>query len=296
MSSLPRITVVTPSYNQGPFLEETICSVLDQGYPNLEYLVIDGGSTDESVDIIRRYEGLIDYWCSERDEGQSDALNKGFARSTGHFLVWLNSDDVMLPGALHAVGSHVADHPDTEWISADRFIWIDPEGLVIRCSRLPQPSTFFTRMGLLAVGAPSTFFSRALYRSSGGLRLDLHYSMDTDLWWQFHTMEARCRLLPIYLMAFRFHQNSKTASESFVVKSNKRASASKKITERRQILARAGVGDALWLARLLHLARQLGNLNYFRAALEYRRLRNRHWSQANGCVMPPGTGVSCAKS
>src|SRR6202012_3617872 len=108
----PRITVVTPSYNQGAFLEQTIRSVLGQLYPNLEYFVFDGGSTDESVDIIKRYESQLAGWVSEKDRGQSNALNKGFARATGDILCWVNSDDFLLPGALHEAARRLGEGPD----------------------------------------------------------------------------------------------------------------------------------------------------------------------------------------
>src|SRR5579862_8824120 len=100
----PRITVVTPSFQQGRFLEETIRSVLGQGYPNLDYIVIDGGSTDQSVEIIQKYAAQLSYWVSEPDHGQANAVNKGFQRSTGEILGWLNSDDLLLPGALFTIG------------------------------------------------------------------------------------------------------------------------------------------------------------------------------------------------
>src|SRR5437899_10290563 len=105
----PRISIVTASYNQGKFIEETIRSVLDQGYPNLEYIIMDGGSQDESVDIIRRYEKHLAYWVSERDQGAADALSKGFARASGEIFAYLNSDDVSLPGALHSIGTVMSD-------------------------------------------------------------------------------------------------------------------------------------------------------------------------------------------
>src|SRR5881394_195745 len=107
----PKISIVTPSFNQGQFLEETILSVLDQNYPDLEYVVIDGGSTDGSADIIRRYASRLSSWCSERDEGQSHAIAKGFARCSGEILGWLNSDDVLLPGALAEVAAYFEAHP-----------------------------------------------------------------------------------------------------------------------------------------------------------------------------------------
>jgi glycosyltransferase involved in cell wall biosynthesis len=100
----PRISIVTPSYNQGDFIEETIRSVLLQGYPNLEYIVIDGGSTDQTIDVIRRYEKWLAYWVSEKDDGQPQAINKGLSRATGELFNWINSDDLLLPGALAAIG------------------------------------------------------------------------------------------------------------------------------------------------------------------------------------------------
>src|ERR1700682_4180145 len=100
---LPRISVVTPSFNQGPYLERTICSVLDQKYPNLEYIIIDGGSTDESVEIIKRYKRHLTYWVSEPDAGQSNAINKGLRRATGTILTWLNSDDYYMTRALNSI-------------------------------------------------------------------------------------------------------------------------------------------------------------------------------------------------
>src|SRR5882672_2272557 len=115
----PKVTIVTPSYNQGEFLEETIRSVLLQGYPNLEYIIIDGGSTDRSVEIIRRYEKWLAHWVSERDRGQSDAINKGFSRSTGDICAYLNSDDVYLPHALLSVARLFEKHPDAALLYGD---------------------------------------------------------------------------------------------------------------------------------------------------------------------------------
>src|ERR1035437_8512433 len=118
MNALPRISLVTPSFNQAPFLEATIRSVLDQDYAALEYVIVDGGSTDGSVEIIRKYQGRLAYWCSEPDQGQYDAINKGFARSTGHIMAWINADDMFFPWTFQLVADVFSMFPDVSWITS----------------------------------------------------------------------------------------------------------------------------------------------------------------------------------
>src|SRR3954447_3859663 len=132
-ATLPKISVVTPSFNQAEYLEETLRSVLDQEYTNLEYIVIDGGSTDGSVDIIRRYEDRLAYWVSEPDQGQYDALNKGFARTTGEIMAWLNSDDKYLDWTFSSVAEAMSKLPEIEWLTSQfQFFW-DQKGRAMRC-------------------------------------------------------------------------------------------------------------------------------------------------------------------
>ena len=119
----PKISIVTPSFNQGRFLEETILSVLNQNYDNLEYIIIDGGSSDETVDIIRRYEDRLAYWVSEKDRGQVHAINKGLERATGDIFAYLNSDDIYLAGAFNAVVGYFRDHPESDWICGDTLMF-----------------------------------------------------------------------------------------------------------------------------------------------------------------------------
>ena len=130
VSYIPRITVITPSFNQAAYLEQTISSVLDQGYPNLEYIIIDGGSTDGSVEIIRKFEDRIAYWVSEKDRGQAHAINKGIQRATGDIIAYLNSDDYYLEGSLARVAEHFSRHPDVDLIHG-RCRIVDERGVKI---------------------------------------------------------------------------------------------------------------------------------------------------------------------
>ena len=182
MAKKPKITIVTPSYNQGKYLERTILSVLSQDYPNLEYIVIDGASTDNSVDIIKKYNGKIDYWVSEPDKGQSDAINKGFERSSGDILGWLNSDDYLLENVL----DKIANFKWTNEIGAVVGIGhkVDSNDKIIYTPNVPE-LTFEALLDWVHYShfmQPACFFSRKAWESVGPLNIDLEYSMDIDLW------------------------------------------------------------------------------------------------------------------
>src|SRR4051812_43595627 len=180
----PRITVVTPSFNQARFLEETMRSVIDQGYPNLEYIVIDGGSTDASVAIIKKYESQLAYWISEKDHGPAEAISKGFQRATGDILAYLNSDDIYQPGTLSAVAAAFQAKPKVDVVYGDTY-WVDGDGRVLAEKR----QTPFSRFGYLYGGAdlqqPATFWKRALYERGGGMDTAFRAAFDTDLFFRF---------------------------------------------------------------------------------------------------------------
>ncbi len=179
----PKISVITPSYNQAQFIEQTLRSVLDQGYPNLEYIVIDGGSTDGSVEIIQKYADRLTYWVSEKDRGQSHAINKGFLRSTGDILCWLNSDDYFLPGTLDHVAKRLA--PET-----NAFALIGQSYVVFTDGTPPRlaEGEYTGHRGLLqfwkryTMPQPSIFWRREVYEKIGLLDENLHYIMDFDYW------------------------------------------------------------------------------------------------------------------
>lgn len=176
----PRFTVITPSLNQSGFIERTITSVLEQGYPNLEFFVVDGGSTDGSVEIIERYAEDLTWWVSEPDEGQTDALNKGLARATGEFVGYLNSDDYYLPGALDAAVEAFAAS-GAEWVvGASRFE--DAEGRQIEVWRptLPIYGRPWWITAPWGVPQPSSFWRRRVFEQLGPFRQDLHYVFDTE--------------------------------------------------------------------------------------------------------------------
>jgi len=179
-AKFPRISVVTPSYNQGEFLEETIRSVLLQNYPNLEYIVIDGGSQDHSVAIIKKYEQYLSYWISEPDRGQSHALNKGLAKVTGDIFTFINSDDLLLPQALWKVAEFFMQHPLT-WVVNGGHNEIDRTGNFIR-SFNPCPVISWEDLVLdrAVQPQPGTFWRTSAFQKTGNFREDLHYYFDQE--------------------------------------------------------------------------------------------------------------------
>ena len=209
---LPRISVVMPSLNQAQFIEEAIRSVLLQGYDDLEFIIMDGGSTDGTIDIIKKYEPWLSFWVSERDHGQSDALNKGFNRSTGDILAWLNSDDIYCMGALRSVGRCYQLHPETGLLYGDSEV-IDANGAVI--DRIKgQEADLESLLVRNVIPQPSAFFSRTAFEKSGGINTDLHFIMDYELWLRMMMQGIRSYYISQLLSRFRWYQVSKSGSYS----------------------------------------------------------------------------------
>lgn len=210
MSVFPRITVITPSFNQAAFLERTILSVLNQNYPNLEYIIIDGGSTDGSVDIIRKYEERIAFWVSEQDKGQTHAINKGLKRATGDWVGWQNSDDIYFPGTFKQVAQVASRYPKAELIIGDINL-IDELDKVIRDLKYVRP----TYGSLLAEGMvlanQAAFWRRELHARIGWLDESLHYGFDYE-WFLRVLMETNRSLhVPQCFGALRYHDATKTS-------------------------------------------------------------------------------------
>lgn len=205
----PKVSVVTPSYNQGHFLEETIRSVLAQGYPNLEFVIIDGGSTDHTLEIIKKYEPWLAYWVSEPDRGQSHAINKGIQKARGDILLWLNSDDICLPDSFRAAVQAFHSDPNLRLVIGQARL-VDQHGQVI--GELRSQFTSWEELATNprnSVRQISTFFSRSLFDDLGLVDESLHIAMDTELlvrFTQFHTP----RVLDEFLTAYRTHPDAKT--------------------------------------------------------------------------------------
>jgi len=203
-----KISIVTPSYNQGQFIEETIKSVIDQHYDNYEYFVMDGGSTDNTTKILEKYNDNITEWVSEKDKGQTDAINKGFRKCTGDIIAWINSDDMYCLDTFKTVADYFEKHPDC-YVLQGCIIFTDQDGNLLK-RKHPNFSRFLGKNVMFPCMQPSTFFRREVLTKIGYLNNDFHMVMDVE--WQsriaqkyrFHTLEQDFSL-------FRWHDESKSS-------------------------------------------------------------------------------------
>jgi len=219
-----KISIVMPSFNQSSYVEAALKSVLSQSYQNWEILFIDGGSTDNTMQIVEKYRDRLAYCISEPDKGQSDALQKGFSRATGQILTWLNTDDLLLPDALSEAVKAFTEKPERSWVFGN-VIWIDAKDNVLKCWRGEGYTPGWPRIGLLAAGGPSAFFSRELYERVGGINLELHYQMDTELWWRFAMAGEIYYRLANYTWALRLHEDAKVSGHMFAAEDNPKQQA-----------------------------------------------------------------------
>ena len=208
----PKISIITVSYNQGQFIEDNILSVINQNYPNIEHIIIDAGSTDGTLDFLKKYDKHLN-WISESDKGQSDGLNKGFKKATGDIIGWFNSDDRVAPGALHKVARFFMEHPNEIAVVGDQVI-IDENGYVLKTIKSKSYSFDYLLNHAKGITQNSTFFKNEVFKKTGYLNKDIHYAMDRDLFIRI----AKVKMIPYLaepLGEFRIQKDAKTAQGSY---------------------------------------------------------------------------------
>lgn len=211
-ANAPKISIVVPSLNQGRFIGATLQSIVDQAYPNLELIVVDGGSTDDSFSIIQKFESHITWWVSEPDQGQAAAINKGFRKATGEIMAWINSDDLMMPGALHHIADFFSKQPDAQVVYGNRILidecgqeigrWILPvhsNNVLLWEDYIPQETLYWRRGAWNAIGSQ--------------LDESFRFAMDWDLLLRFFRARVKIERLPFFLGLFRIHPLQKTSSQ-----------------------------------------------------------------------------------
>ena len=208
MTNFPLVSILTPSFNQAPYLEETIQSVLSQDHPRLEYMIVDGGSTDGSIEVIKKYEHKLAWWVSEKDKGQTDAINKGFARASGEILAWINSDDTYEPGAVSAAVKYLQERPNVGMVYGD-CNFINEAGRVIGRFNSAQTNYRLLRQGYAHIPQQTMFFRADLWKQVGPLDPSFYFAMDYDLWTRI-AARMEIKYIPQTWANFRLHTSGKT--------------------------------------------------------------------------------------
>ena len=214
--SYPKISIVTPSFNQGKYIEQTIQSVLNQNYPNLEYIIIDGGSTDETVEIIKKYEQQLSYWVTEPDKGQTDAINKGFAKCTGEIFNWINSDDYYEQGTFEKLAKLFSDNCNVNVVCGREWSFEDenPADKILNAGSIIKQNIFET-ISAGVIDQPCTFFRKQAIDEFFPLHASLHYVMDKQLWWGYLLKFGQGYILQTdsIFTWFRLHAQSKSIAQ-----------------------------------------------------------------------------------
>lgn len=275
MSNLPIITIVTPSYNQSGFLEQTIRSVLEQDYLNIEYIVMDGGSTDNSLEILRRYADRLEYWESIADRGQAHAINKGLRRAKGEILGWLNSDDVLLPGTINRIAAAFGEHPEVDVIYG-RIERINERGEFIPTPLLPKDKVVFNKqliVGECVVNQPGSFWRRRIMGKVGLLDESLVYALDYEYWIRLALSGAVFLRLPDVVAQFRLSSSSKTVGNTAMM-------AHEQLQVLNSVLAKPNISDELGLSerQVQILASKASGLIGLHAS--YGHIKLKQWGKA----------------
>jgi glycosyltransferase involved in cell wall biosynthesis len=283
------VSIITPSFNQAAYLEQTILSVLEQDHPHIEYIVVDGASTDNSVDIIRKYKSKLAYWVSEKDNGQADAINKGFARATGEIIAWLNSDDYYLAGAVGAAVKIFEEHPEVVLVYGN-MLAVDEHGKTFNTLNYKQ-LTLEDLLCFQIIGQPAVFIRRSALQVAGGLDPTFHFLLDHYLWihlaqqgkilhvnqtWaaaRYHVeAKNRAKAAEFGREAFRILENVARDDHlaPVLAKVNRRARASAHRVDARYLLDGSQPASALsaWMRALfIHPPTALARLNIFASAI-----------------------------
>ena len=204
-----KVSVITPSFNQQQYLEETMLSVINQKYENIEYIIIDGGSNDGSVELIRKYEKHLAFWVSEKDSGQSEAINKGFAKATGDIVCWINSDDILLPNAISNVAEYFDMHSEIDVLSGI-LVKIDKSSRIYSSYFTIRHKNWYAKRGVYYLNQPALFWKRKVFLKTGLLREDFHFQMDKELLIRFFINNLKFAHTNKLLAGFRMHDNSKS--------------------------------------------------------------------------------------
>lgn len=277
MAAFPLVSLVTPSYNQAQFLEQTIRSVLAQDYPAIEYLVIDGGSEDGSVEIINSYAQNLDFWVSEPDRGQAEAINKGLRRARGEILGWLNADDILLPGTVRLAVETFHHNPQAE-VFYGHLERIDSDGRRVPTPTLPKDRITFTKetaIGECLVNQPGSFWRRSAMERVGLLDESLHYGLDYDYWMRMALAGVVFQRVPDTVAYFRLSASSKTVSQSSAM-AREQLGILERTLQREYLPQELGLSVAT-IRRKARLARSRICLHAF-----YGYAKQHHWGQAAG--------------
>ena len=213
----PKISIVTPSMNQGAFLEATILSVLGQGYPNLEYFIIDGGSIDNSIDVIKKYQDKLTFWCSEKDNGQSQAINKGFLKATGEILAWINSDDILMPQSLFLMAHYYSSSEGKDTLFFGNCIHFEesPSGVFSYGSDVVANAEKYDLNICDYIIQPSSFWSKKIWEQAGPLNENLHYAFDWEWYLRAKGKKINFKPLTNVIALYRIHDSQKTGTGGF---------------------------------------------------------------------------------